>query len=199
MIFINEWLPNPTGSDIKGEFIELWNNGSAPVDLGGWVLETSGKKKFKLSGLIHVNEYMFLPRSTTKLSLKNTDGAIFLYDAAGRLADHSVFEGSAPEGESFDRIAYNIYDSSSVYNTIQQFVWGKPTPGAKNDAVAGAGVADAVYPTGIPLNIARLDWLSVLGLAVLAGAIFVLILWYAMRHDEDISKLFFGRDETIRA
>ena len=36
MVFINEWLPNPNGADAKGEFIELWNSGNAPINLSGW-------------------------------------------------------------------------------------------------------------------------------------------------------------------
>jgi len=195
MIFINEWLPNPTGADAKGEFIELWNNGSSPVNLGGWILQADGKKKFKLSGLLRANEYLLLPRSETKLSLKNTDGKLVLFDAAGRLADQSAFEGSAPEGKSFNRVSHGVPDTQE---TIQEFVWGVPTPGAKNSATLEAGISEIQYPIGIPLNAYRLNLLSVLGLVLSAGVIFAAILWYAMMHDEEISQLFFGRDEAIR-
>ena len=192
MIFINEWLSNPIGADTKGEFVELWNNGNAPVGLGGWVLQTEGKKKFKLSGLIRANEYLVLPRSKTKLSLKNSDGVLFLYDEAGRLVDRSAFEGSAPEGESFNRASYNTYNNSSIYNTIQQFVWGRPTPGTKNSVTSGIGISEITYPAGIPLNVYRSSWVSVAGFAVLTGVIFVAIVWYAMKHEENVSQLFFG-------
>jgi len=192
MIFINEWLPNPTGVDAKGEFIELFNNGNAPVNLSGWILQTENKKKFKLSGSIRANGYLLLPRSETKLSLKNTDGKLMLYDAAGKLVDQSAFEGTAPEGKSFGRISYNTYDNSSIYNTIQQFVWSKPTPGAKNDVIGEVGVSEIKYPTGIPLNTFHLSWLSVFECAMLIGIIFAAVLWYALRNDEDISQLFFG-------
>ena len=192
MIFINEWLPNPTGSDAKGEFIELFNNGNAPVELGGWSLGTDNKKRFKLSGQIGANEYVVFPRSETKLSLKNIDGKLFLYDSAGRQTDQSAFDGSAPEGESFNRISYNIYGDSSVDNAIQRFVWGKPTPGTKNSAVTETGVSEIHYPAGTPLNIYRPSLLSLLGLTLLAGVIFAAISWYAIKRDENISQLFFG-------
>jgi len=197
MIFIDEWLPNPVGPDANGEFVELWNNGNALTDLGGWTLRTD-KKKFKLSGSIRANEYLVLPRSKTKLALKNTDGVLFLYDAAGKLVDQSTFVGSAPEGESFDRANYNVYDKTSIHNTIQQFVWGKPTPGAKNALVADIGIFDATYPLGIPLSPVGLNWFSVAGFALIAGVIFAAVLWYAVRHDDEISQLFFRRDEAIR-
>ena len=198
MIFINEWLPNPTGSDTKGEFIELWNNGNAPVNLSGWVLETDNKKKFKLPGLIRANAYLLLPRSETRLSLKNTDGALSLYNSVGQLVDHSAFEGSAPEGESFNRVNYSTYNNSSIYSTIQQFVWGKPTPGAKNNASAEIGVSNIAYPAGISLNASRLSWFSVFGFAALAGVIFAAVLWYSVRKDENISELFFGGNKSFR-
>jgi hypothetical protein len=197
MIFINEWLPNPNGTDAKGEFIELFNNSNAPVNLSGWILQTDGKKKFKLSGSIRANEYLLLPRSETKLSLKNTDGKLLLYDAAGELADQSAFEGSAPEGESFSRVTYAIYGGSSMHSAIQQFVWSKPTPGAKN-AVAEDGLSEIHYPIGAPLNAYRMSWVSVVGLIALAGVIFAAVLWYAVRKDEDTAQLFFRGNEGLR-
>jgi hypothetical protein len=130
--------------------------------------------------------------------LKNSDGKIFLYNAGGNLVDRSAFVGSAQEGESFNRISYDIHDASSVYGTIQQFVWGKPSPGVQNDAIAGIGISDVQYPQGTSLNNSRLAWFSVLGCAFLAGVIFTIILWYAMKHDESISQLFFGGNQAIR-
>jgi hypothetical protein len=79
----------------------------------------------------------------------------------------------------------------NVHNTIQQFVWGKPTPGAKNSAIAEIGVSEIHYQIGIPLNADHLSWASVLGFAALAGVILAAILWYAMKKDENISQLFF--------
>ncbi len=193
MIFINEWLPNPTGPDAKGEFIELYNNGSTLVNLSGWILQAD-KKKFKLSESIRANEYLVLSRSKTKLPLKNTDETLFLYDAAGHLVDQSAFEGSAPEGESFSRVSYNTCNSSSICNAVQQFVWGRPTPGTKNSVVAEIGISDIRYPEDVPLNNYHLNWFSVFGFTLLAGVIFAAVLWYAMKHDEDISQLFFGRN-----
>src|ERR1700691_587167 len=105
MIFINEWLPNPTGADAKGEFIELFNNGSSSVNLNGWALTTSGKKIFSLNGYtIAANGYLLLNRTATKLTLKNADESLSLYNAAGQLVDHSNSEGTAQEGKSLSRI-----------------------------------------------------------------------------------------------
>lgn len=195
MVCINEWLPNPIGPDAKGEFVELWNNGSAPVDLRGWVLRADGKKKFKLSGIIHANEYLILLRRETKLSLKNVDGELILSDAAEKQVDRSAFDGSAPEGESFNRANYNTYNGSGPYDIVQRFVWGKPTPGGKNSVVAEIGISDIQYPVHVPVNTYHPNSISVIGLAALAGVIFAAVLWYAMKKDENISQFFFRRDE----
>lgn len=45
-VVISEVLYNEVGSDTTGEFVELYNNGSAAVDIGGWKIgdiETKGK------------------------------------------------------------------------------------------------------------------------------------------------------------
>ena len=88
MLFINEWLPNPVGNDIKGEFIELFNDNTASVNLDGWNLKNEAGKQFKLSGIIGPQGYLVLSRSKTKLALKNDGGALFLYDPQGVLQDH---------------------------------------------------------------------------------------------------------------
>jgi hypothetical protein len=194
MIFINEWLPNPIGADAKGEFVELFNNGSVPVNLDGWSLGADVKKKFKLSGAIHTNSYLVLPRSETKLALKNTDGKLFLYDAAGKLADQSAFEGSAPEGKSFNRISYDV---SPAARAAQQFTWGAPTPGAKNVAAVGMGISAIDYPTNISLTSASLSGISVLGLAFIIGTALAFVLWYSIKKDENIRDIFFRRDEEV--
>ena len=59
MVFINEWLPNPIGADAKGEFIELCNNGTVPVDLGGMGIVQRMEKEIQAVGVTPANEYLF--------------------------------------------------------------------------------------------------------------------------------------------
>lgn len=40
-VVVNEILPNPTGSDGGQEFVELYNDGAAPVALDGWAIQTA--------------------------------------------------------------------------------------------------------------------------------------------------------------
>ncbi len=41
-VVINEFLPDATGADDGQEWVELYNRGSSPVDLSGWVLALAG-------------------------------------------------------------------------------------------------------------------------------------------------------------
>lgn len=189
MLFINEWLPNPIGADAKGEFIELFNHSDSSVSLAGWALSVDGKKKVKISGSIRANSYLVLPRTETRIALKNADGKLFLYDTNGKLADESAFEGSAPEGQSFNRI------NKGSSGTIQNFVWGVPTPGKENGAVLETSITERIYPTDTSLNLGHLGLWSLWGLVLGVGVIFSMILWYATKNEDDLRDLFFGRDK----
>lgn len=199
MIFINEWLPNPAGNDAQSEWVELFNSGSstvltagnASVNLDGWIIKTSGTSKFNLKGTIGAGEYLVLKRTDTKLVLKNTDEKLFLYDMAGKLVDESGFLGSAPEGKSFSRIGYN------PEGLAQQFVWAEPTPGAANKATANNLITiNNQYPLNTPLN-QNLDTMEFVGLALGAAVVLAAIVMFVLKRNENLSKLFFARDEEI--
>jgi hypothetical protein len=188
MIFINEWLPNPTGNDAKGEFVELFNNSNGSVNLSGWVLKNEAGKKFGLSGILGAQKYLVLPRSKTKLTLKNSDASLFLYNSAGELVDQSAYVGAAPEGESFSRINYGTDPS-------QHFAFEDPTPGAINKITANTQIADNRYPINVPLNDLSLSVAVVIAMAVALGLALAGIMLYALKQDEDLQELFFGRNQ----
>lgn len=182
MILINEWLPNPKGADTKAEWIELANAGGAPVDLSGWRLTADGKKFFTLEGTISPSGHVVLPRSKTKITLKNTDGRLALYDASGRLADQASFLGSAPEGESANRAQAGTF-------------FGKPTPGRSNATTAANTLAHTnTYPFDVPIGataaIAQQFTGFLLGTALALAAAVVFIL----KSHEDLSHVFFDRN-----
>ncbi len=188
MVYINEWLPNPTGSDATGEWVELFNGGSAPMNLGGWVLKTATGKT-KLSGTIGADQYLVFARADTKLVLKNADEKLFLYDAGGKLVDQSSFLGSAPDGKSFSRIGYG----SSAGG--QPFAWSDPSPGAANIISLDTGIMKNNYPAGqLNKNLGAPEFFLLLfGSAIMIAAFVV----FALQQHGNLSKLFFGRDEEI--
>ncbi len=118
-ILINEFLPNPIGTDLGAEWLELKSTESQSISLAGWHLENSSGKSFYLSGKnINPGENLLvsLPKG---FSLRNSDGAIALYDQAGIITDKTSFLGTAPEGLSWSRQG-------------PFFAFAKPTPGLDN-------------------------------------------------------------------
>jgi len=196
MIFINEWFPNPAGSDTQNEWVELWNGGDVAVNLNGWMLQ-AGSKKINLSGTIYgeqgrtigAGKYIVFKRTTTKLTLRNTDEKLFLYDANGKLVHESGFFGSAPEGKSFSRAG----QLSNVSG--QLFSWAEPTPGAENKISLDMGVTQNTYAAGVALN-PGLTHAGFLGLLFGTSVVLAGLILYALKKHENLSKLFFGRDEA---
>lgn len=185
MVVINEWLPNPKGADTPSEWVEILNNGNSPVDLTGWRLTADGKKFFVLNGTIGPGVHVVLPRSETKITLKNTDGRLALYDASGRLADEASFLGTAPEGESANRAA----GGNSAF-------FSKPTPGAANATLGSNALAyDNQYPLNTSLNPSvsvapqLTGYLFGTALALAAALVFIL------KSHEDLSRIFFQGDQ----
>lgn len=116
MVYINEWLPDPVGADTAGEFIELYNDGDTAVKLDDWAIETEKGKTFLLTRrIVPARRYLVLTKSDTRLTLRNADGGLALYDARGTLVDQGAFGGSAPEGKSFSRANYNAGQGSTFY------------------------------------------------------------------------------------
>lgn len=130
-VVINEFLPNPAGSDMENEFIELKNTGSEDVDLSGWQLDDveGGSAPYAIAAGITLGAggvKAFL-RSETKIALNNTGDSVRLLDPAGVARSSYVYSASVPEGQSYSRTV----DGSYVISTT-------PTPGAENVVTAPA-------------------------------------------------------------
>ena len=189
MILINEFLPNPSGSDAEGEWLELWNDGDVAVDLSGWRVATESGKSFYLSGKIPAKGYLVVPRKISKLTLRNGDGGIYLYDKNGGNAGSVSFYGVAPEGKSWSRI--------SSGGAEKNFLWTEPTPSGENSYAGVVEIIKNDYPLGASLNVSfgAAEFIgTAAGVAlVLAGLILFIVI-----KNERLQKLFFGRNEAIR-
>jgi hypothetical protein len=190
MLYINEWLPNPVGADAAGEFVELYNSGNSAAPLNGYTLGTGAKKKFSLTGYtIPAGDYLVLKKAQTKLALKNTDGALFLYGSSGQLVDRAVFAGSAPEGKSFSRISY---DASAA----QHFLFTDPTSGARNKTVSTM-ISSVNYPAGVSLA-PQLAPSSFFLFAIGIASTILFVAIYIFAKNENLSHYIFGGDQTNR-
>ena len=189
MIVINEFLPDPQGADVTGEWVELLNNGDTPTSLVGFGLQNSAGKKYVFkNGEIGANAYLLLPRSKTKLTLKNKDETVSLFDAGGNLIDRVSFLGTAQSGKSYNRV-----EISGVVN----FLPGDPTPGVPNKAAASSLIAYDSYTDGAILH-ASLGKMPIVALAFSVALVFAATLVFIFKTDAYLSELFFQGDETIR-
>lgn len=180
MVLINEWLPNPKGSDTSGEWIELANTGMSSVNLKGWELRVSSGHKFTFGDVsIGSGEHLVLPRTFTKLTLRNTAEVVMLYDASGKKVDESALRGVAQEGKSVSRMG-------------DHFVVGDPTPGGVNRGVSEEQMIQGAQTPGI-ISDNRISGFSVLILAITVGVVLAALALFVFKKNNDLSELFFGK------
>lgn len=203
MVYINEWLPNPVGADAAGEFVELYNSATGAVNLSRWklgagtlssstgaIVAAKSPKSASLNGYsIAAGGYLVLRHAQTKLTLKNSDGALLLYGPDGRVADAASFEGSAPVGESFSRVSYDT-------SPAQHFAFTDPTPGAPN-APFDTAVTAVRYREGVPLD-SQAPPAATLTQGIALAAAIALAFIYVLKKNDHLSRLLFGGNGTSR-
>lgn len=165
-IIISELYPNPPGSDLLDEFIELKNIGETAIDIAGWELGDTGKRRYRITqGFMKPGEYFVFKRSQTNIALNNTGNeTVFLFDKNGNEMSVFSYSGKTEEGVSYIKEKGGKIDMTST-----------PTPGALNivkkqnnppilviDAATHAAVAEPIVidasdttdPDGDPLTFA---------------------------------------------
>ncbi|MBA3047552.1 lamin tail domain-containing protein [Patescibacteria group bacterium] len=105
-VIINEFLPNPEGSDTEGEWIEIKNKGEIKINLLDWKLDDNidGSNPYKFAEDVWLNGGMFLSvaRSESGLALNNDFDSVRLLDNFDELIDEIKYE-QAVEGRSYAR------------------------------------------------------------------------------------------------
>ena len=182
-LLISEWLPNPLGDDAKGEWIELWNSGSEPVNLSEYSLAVSSGKTFSLKGVILGGERKVFSRAETKLTLKNS-GEIVTLKKLGQIVDESRLLAPAPEGKSWSRDVSGIFSLS------------EPTPDYMNAASLSVSVKDTHSPGDI--IVAPLGPRDIVPASFAVGLLLMLFMRYLLRHDPSFSYLFQKGDNSSR-
>ncbi|RJQ14310.1 lamin tail domain-containing protein [Candidatus Parcubacteria bacterium] len=124
-IIITEVLPNPdAGVD---EFVELYNDGSAAVDLTGWEIDddiNSGRSPKKISELsvnptINPGDYLVLYFPSNFAYFNNTGGdSVNLLDSSSQLINNVSYQ-NPPKNLSY-----------SLINEVWE--WTNPTPNSQN-------------------------------------------------------------------
>jgi hypothetical protein len=118
------------GSDAGKEFVELYNAGDFDIDLKNWSLrlmddQSTSTNSLALIGsnandittapshkyfLIGLNGYTGTPPADVKrsASLSNSSRTIILVNKEGAVADSVTYDGSIPEGSSWERVSPEV-------------------------------------------------------------------------------------------
>lgn len=103
-IVINEIIPNPVGTDLENEWIELYNSGGAKVNLLNWQIDDGegGSKPYYFNESIwfESGEYMVISREESGIALNNTADMVRLINGNNDTVDETKYKGSY-EGESY--------------------------------------------------------------------------------------------------
>jgi len=138
MVFINEALPNPAGTDSGNEWLEFFNNSPYAAHIEGWRLAVNGKA-VTLHGSVPGNGYRVLRGKELSRTLTNREAKLGLYDASGALQHSMILYGTAHEGKS-----YNLFPGGG-------FHWASPTPGSANTEERLAILAEHAAPENLNL------------------------------------------------
>jgi hypothetical protein len=147
-VLINEILANGL-SDPEHEWVEIFNNGSLPVNITNWNISESFSDNFTLNTSISPNEFIILavdfstfnatyPKvsqsgikiigiTISNFNLADSNGEVRLYNSSGVLVDSIAYVQAS--GKTFENVSIGRYPdgSSSIFNMSTL------TPGAKND------------------------------------------------------------------
>ena len=181
-IVINEVMYDPS-DESKGEFVELYNPTSAPVDVSGWKLSDDGSDVDDLAGFdggpttIPVGGYAVITDEDTNVSvpasaihlttgdgsicsygLKNTGETLKLNDSSGNLVDQVDYTSppmpSCANGYSLERI--NPLGSSNDPDNWGESEVDGGTPGEEN-SICPSPVPEFLVG-GIPLAMSLLSF-----------------------------------------
>jgi len=152
-IIINEFLPNPIGSDNDMEFIELKNAGSQAIDLAGWKLGDSGAKKYTIkkeslpNTVINGNDFLVFYRQATGIALNNTGGdAVRLYDPNNQLLETVEYQDSAKENQTYARDQNNNWNWTTEMTPAKENIIAIPNqaPKAVIDALKKSTIGEEI-------------------------------------------------------
>ena len=153
-VCLNEALPNPNGLDDdtwpNGEWMEIYNSGSSPVNVLSWKLVNKASKTLTFdsssivgyqagnanSWTIQPGDYMVIARNgSSNFYLTNSADWITLEDSSGNVIDQASWNSTA-SGVSLEEDPTNsMSDWISTNN---------PTPGSVNSAATGPVPSDLV-------------------------------------------------------
>ena len=130
-IIINEILPDPTGADLVGEFIELYNLEASEIDLTGWSLSIKNQLPFVFNyQVIKPGEHLKISRQQSHLALPNSSETIKLSKPKAEKICFQIKYSDVVPGASFG------FDEDTFAWARPLRQWSRlPTPGSKNSTL----------------------------------------------------------------
>ncbi len=123
-IIINEILPNPIGSDIEGEFIELKNIGMGPVNIYGWIIDDGegGSSPYRIDEniILDMGELLGIFRGESKIAFNNTSDSARIFNINQDLIDE-IYYSDPTEGHAYALSGTGAWEWTD-----------EPTPGREN-------------------------------------------------------------------
>lgn len=116
-IRLNEIFANPTGDEQSQEFIELYNAGSADIQLHKWQIADASKTYTIQNTIIPSKGLLAFPRSLTGIVLNNSNETITLIDPFGMTKDSYQID-STKEGLSENRDDAGWYQEQATPNSL---------------------------------------------------------------------------------
>lgn len=114
-LIINEFVPNPVGSDEENEWIEIYNSGQNDVALIGWKLQDLSGKAYNFDAEeIKAQGYLVLSRNITKISINNDAETLSLIAPDSTEAFKISFTAGSKEGYSFSRFGSNDWRWTNI-------------------------------------------------------------------------------------
>lgn len=159
-VLINEFLPDPVGSDLEAEWIEIQNSGEGFVDLSGWQLDDSeeGSRFYAIPSGVFISprSYLVFSRPTTGIAVNNAGDSVRLIWPNGKVADSASFSEKAPEGQSYNRLEtmqQRDDGTKDIKERVIEWRWSETlTPGSANIVKAADEVKTAEKVIGATQN-----------------------------------------------
>ena len=159
-VIINEINYNSSIKQNPGDWLELHNPGTTAVTLDGWILTDKadrGHYMFSSRAIIPPNGYVVVARHPSsfkrvfpgitplgplQFGLGNGGDRLFLYDAAGALADQAEYDDkspwpSEPDGQGFTLERVDEFGHEGSHENWAPSVRRLGTPGNANSTVLG--------------------------------------------------------------
>jgi hypothetical protein len=150
---INEFVPNPDGSDEENEWIEIYNAGETEVNLSGWKLKDASEKEYNFtSEKISAKGYLVLNRPQTKITINNDAETLSLISPKGDIVSQIQYSGGSQSGYSFARYAKNDWRWTNLLTSGKVNEFSQENKKGEVLGESESNISPSPFPSAVPLS-----------------------------------------------